>query len=519
MSALVQTGTTSSATDKSPALALITLTVMLGTLMAVIDSSIVNVALNTMAGNFGASLDEIGWVTTGYILSQVIVMPLNGWLTARFGRRNFYVTSLVVFTVASFMCGTATSVWQLVVYRVIQGIGGGALQPTAQAILFESYPPERRAGAMAIFGLGAMVGPAIGPVLGGYIIDNYSWPLIFYVNVPLGIIAIVMTMLYIRTPSYVKRDHSPLDVFGLALLTAGMASLQYVLQEGQQLDWFSSGQIVIFTLVSVLTLTVFVIRELNDPHPLVDLRVFRSRAFSAGSLLSVVMGFGLYGTALILPLFLQNVLGFTPTDAGVALVPGALATMISVMLAPPLLRFVDARVMIAAGLAIFAVGAWWMGGLDQYAGYWDVFGPRALQGLALGFLFVPLSTTTLSDVSNALMANATGIYNLVRQLGGSLGIAILLFLQTRFEDTAYAGLASSATLQNPSVAHAVWQHMLDPDELSNLVTANATVISYDMILRACGIVFVLSIPLVLLLGAKRPVKPLGDVARNPAVDT
>jgi DHA2 family multidrug resistance protein len=475
--------------------------------MAVIDTSIVNVALDTMAGNLGSSLEEIGWVTTGYILSQVIVMPLNGWLTARFGRRNFYAASLLVFTVASFMCGTATSVWLLVVYRVIQGIGGGALQPTAQAILFESYPPERRAGAMAIFGLGAMVGPAIGPVLGGYIVDNYSWPLIFYVNVPIGIIAIVMTVLYIRTPSYVKRDNSPLDVVALALLTAGMASLQYVLQQGQQLDWFSSDHIVIFTIVSVVAITAFVIRELRDPNPLVNLRVFHSRAFSAGNILSIVMGFGLYGTALILPLFLQNVLGFTPTDAGLALVPGALATMVSIMLAPRLLRFIDPRVMIAAGLAIFAVGAWWMGGLDQYAGYWDVFGPRALQGLALGFLFVPLSTTTLSEVSNALMANATGIYTLVRQLGGSLGIAVLLFLQTRFEDTAYAGLASSVTLQNANVAHAVWQHVLSPVQLFGMVTTNATVISYDMVLRLCGIVFALSIPLVLLLRAKQNASP------------
>jgi DHA2 family multidrug resistance protein len=338
-------------------LPLITITVMLGTLMAVIDTSIVNVALNTMAGNLGASLDEIGWVTTGYILSQVIVMPLNGWLTARFGRRNFYLVSLMLVTGASLLCGIAGSVAQLVVFRIIQGIGGGALQPTAQAILFESYPPDRRAGAMAIFGLGAMVGPAIGPVLGGYIIDNFSWPLIFYVNVPIGIIAIVMTLLYIRDPS-TKRESAPLDLVALALLTAGMASLQYVLQEGQQLDWFSNGQIVGCTVLAVVMLTAFVVRELLVRNPLVDLRVFRSRAFAAGNVLSIIMGFGLYGTALVLPLFLQNVLGFTPTDAGLALVPGSIATMISILLAPRLLRSIDARYMVGAGLIIFAAGAW-----------------------------------------------------------------------------------------------------------------------------------------------------------------
>jgi MFS transporter, DHA2 family, multidrug resistance protein len=480
-------------------LALITITVMLGTLMAVIDTSIVNVALNTMAGNLGASVDEIGWVTTGYILSQVIVMPLNGWLTARFGRRNFYVASLVVFTVASFLCGTASNVWLLVFYRLIQGIGGGALQPTAQAILMESYPLERRPAAIAVFGVGAMVGPAIGPVLGGWFIDNYSWPLIFYVNVPIGIVAVIMTMLYIRTPAYVKRDSSPIDVIALVLLAAGLGSLQYVLEQGQRLDWFSSDLIVTLSVISVVAVALFVIRELRDSSPLVDLRVFASRAFAAGNVITVISGFGLYGTGLILPLFLQNVLGFTPTDAGLALIPGALATMLSLPLASQAIRVADARLLIALGLGIFAVGAWWMGALNQDAGYWDVFWPRALQGFALGFLFVPLSTATLSDVPNARMASATGIYTLVRQVGGSFGIAVLLFLQTRFEDTAYAGIASSVTLANPNVAQAVQHQGLTPIQLFGMVTTNATVISYDMVLRLCGIVFALAIPIVVLL--------------------
>jgi DHA2 family multidrug resistance protein len=343
-----------------PPLVLITLTVMLGLMMAIIDTSIVNVALNTMAGNLGASTDEIGWVATGYILANVIVMPLNGWLTARFGRRNFYATSLTLFTIASFMCGTAGSVWLLVVYRVVQGLGGGALQPTAQAILFESYPPERRAGAMAVFGMGAMVGPAIGPVLGGYIVDNFSWPLIFYVNVPIGIAAFIMTLLYIRDPVYVKRERGPVDVVGLALLTVGLASLQYVLERGQVLDWFSSGQIVALSFVAAAAIASFVVRELRDLTPLVDLRIFRSRAFSAGNLIGVVSGFGLYGTALILPLFLQNVLGFTPTDAGLALLPGALATAVSMQIASRGVARIDGRLLIAAGLAIFpsAPGGW-----------------------------------------------------------------------------------------------------------------------------------------------------------------
>ena len=503
-----------SAADRSanPPLAMITLTVMLGLIMAIIDTSIVNVALNDMAGNLGASLDEIGWVATGYILANVIVMPLNGWLTTRFGRRNFYATCIVVFTVASFLCGTANSVGLLVFYRVIQGFGGGALQPTAQAILFESYPPEKRGGAMAIFGLGAMVGPAIGPTLGGIIVDNYSWPLIFFINIPIGIVAFVMTLAYIRDPAYLKRDRSPVDILGLGLMTAGVASIQYVLERGQREDWFQSSTIVILTVVAVVSLVAFCIRELRDPRPLVDLRVFKSRAFSAGNLIGVVSGFGLFGTALILPLFFQNVMGFTATATGFALLPGAIATALSMPIASRLAARVDGRILIAVGLGIFGWSAWWMGGLNQNAGYWDVFWPRSVQGFALGFLFVPLSTATLGEIAREKMANATGIYTLVRQLGGSLGIAILQFMQTRYEDGAYAALASGVTNSNQNAMNFV-QHLHGTSlQLYQMVMTNATVISYDGVLRLCGIVFFVSIPLVLLLSGRKPAGPVAAVA-------
>lgn len=482
-----------------PPLAMITLTVMLGLIMAIIDTSIVNVALTNMAGNLGASIDEIGWVATGYILANVIVMPLNGWLTARFGRRNFYATCIVVFTIASLLCGTATNVWQLVIYRVIQGFGGGALQPTAQSILFESYPPEKRAGAMAIFGLGAMVGPAIGPVLGGLIVDNYSWPLIFFVNIPIGIVAFLMTMAYIRDPEYVARDTSPIDFVGLGLLTAGVASLQYVLERGQREDWFQSPTIDILIVIAVVSLVVFCVKAWRDANPLVDLKVFRSRAFSAGSIIGVISGFGLYGTALILPLFFQNVLGFTATEAGMALLPGAIATAASMPIASQLVQRIDGRILIAFGLFAFAVSTWWMGGFNQASGYWNVVGPRMVQGFALGFLFVPLTTASLGEISRAKMANATGIYTLVRQLGGSIGIAILQTLQTRYAEGAYTGLASSVTPARAPVSHYLHDLHGSVSQLYAMVMVNATVISYDMVLRVCAIVFVLSMPLVFLL--------------------
>jgi DHA2 family multidrug resistance protein len=479
---------------------------MLGLIMAIIDTSIVNVALNNMAGTLGASLDEIGWVATGYILANVVVMPLNGWLTARFGRRNYYAACVAAFTVASFLCGTATNVWQLVVYRVLQGFGGGALQPTAQAILFESYPPEKRSGAMAIFGLGAMVGPAIGPTLGGVLIDNYSWPLIFYINLPIGIAAFWMTLAFIKDPPFIRRDVSPIDWLSLGLLTAGITSLQYVLERGQHDDWFGSSTIVCMTVIAAVSTTAFALRQMRSPSPLVDLTIFRDRGFTAGNVIGIVSGFGLFGLNLALPLFFQNVIRFDATTTGLALLPGALATALSMPIAGKLAGRFDARLSIALGLGVFAAGAWQMGNLNAFSGYWDVFWPRGLQGLALGFIFVPLTTATLAKVPKAKMSGATGLYTLLRQLGGSLGIAVLQFFETRREDAAYATLASGVTNANPAVRsflHGAASAAAPLRTLAGAVAQNAMVIAYDDVFRLCGIVFALSIPTVLLMSGKR----------------
>jgi DHA2 family multidrug resistance protein len=493
-------------------LALITLTTMLGLIMAIIDTSIVNVALSDIGGTLGASIDEVGWVATGYILANVIVMPLNGWLTARFGRRNFYAACIVIFTVSSLLCGTATSIWQLVFYRVIQGFGGGALQPTAQAILFESYPPEKRSGAMAIFGLGAMVGPAIGPTLGGIIVDNYSWPLIFYINIPIGIVAFLMTMAFIKDQTYVKRDTSAIDWVGLGLLTAGVASLQFLLERGQREDWFSSQTIDVALVVSVVAIVTFIVREVRDPHPLVDLSVFKSRTFTAGCIIGIVTGFGLYGTSLMIPLFYQNVLRFDATTTGFALLPGAIATAVSMPLASTFVKYVDARISILLGLVLFAVGCWAMGGLNAQAAFDDTLFPRITQGLALGFLFVPLTTLTLSSISREKMSGATGVYTLIRQLGGSLGIAILQVYETRREDSAYAVLAGGITSANQTMAnlmHGAASQAQMLDNVWNLVTANAQAVAYNDVFRLCAVVFVISLPTVLLLGKPPSTKAKG----------
>jgi len=489
-----------------PPVILITLTTMLGLIMAIVDTSIVNVALSNMAGTLGASIDEVGWVATGYILANVVIMPLNGWLTARFGRKNYYAACIAIFTLASFLCGTATNVWQLVFYRVIQGLGGGALQPTAQAILFESYPPEKRNGAMAIFGLGAMVGPAIGPVLGGVIIDNFSWPLIFFINLPIGIIAFAMTMRYIKDPTYIARDDSRIDWFGLGIMTAGLAALQYVLERGQHDDWFNSSTIVLMAGIAGVGIAGFIIRELRVANPLVDLSVFRSRGFTAGNIIGIVSGFGLYGLNLVIPLFLQNVIGFDATSTGLALLPGALATAVSMPIAGRLASFIDGRISIACGLGMFAVGSWMLGYLNANAGIGDIFWPRIWQGFALGFLFVPLTTATLAAVPRARMSNATGLYTLVRQLGGGFGIAILQFVQQRSADAHYVALASSVTAANPAVAmmlHGAVSVAGKLKALTGMVELNATVMSYNDVFRLCGLVFALSIPTVFLLSGKK----------------
>ena len=479
---------------ESTPVALITVTVMLGLIKAIIDTTIVNVAISTIGGNLGATVDEVAWVATGYILANVVVMPLNGWLTALLGRKTFYALSLALFTVASFFCGTARSIWVLVFYRIVQGLGGGALQPTAQAILFETFPPQRRGAAMAIFGMGAMVGPAIGPALGGWIVDNASWPLIFYINVPIGVVAFLMTLAFIPNPKYIERAKGGIDWVGLGLLTAGLASLQFVLEQGERDDWFQSQTIVLFTVLSAVTLIVFVMKMLRDRHPLVNLDVFKFRSFSVGSFLGIIMGFGLFGTALILPLFFQTILGMTAFDTGMALAPGAVATAISMLIVGRILNRIDGRWSIVLGALLFAWSTWLLGGLSVQAGYWDVFWPRVVQGFALGFLFVPLTTIALGDVPVPELANATGVFTLLRQLGGSLGIAILTTLLTHQTAVAWNVLASGVTQT----------HGYSTAMLTQIVAQQSAMIAYNYLFRLTAIVFVLSTPFVFLIHRQRP---------------
>jgi DHA2 family multidrug resistance protein len=484
-------------------LILVSATVMIGMVMAIIDQSIVNVALNTMAGNLGASIDEIGWVATGYLLSNVIIMPLNGYLTAVLGRKNFYAACVAIFTIASFLCGTARSVWLLVFYRVIQGIGGGALLPTAQAIMFESFPPERRGQSMALFGLVAMVGPALGPTLGGYIVENYNWPLIFFINIPLGILGFFMTLAFIEDPHYIKKPERGIDVTALSAMVVGLASLQYVLERGQHDDWFNSGLIVALCITALAGMGYFIWRQIRDRHPFVDLRVFKILSFSVGNVIGVVTGFGLFGLTLVLPLFLQIVLGFDAWTTGLAVLPGALATALGMPIAGNLVNRIDPRLSIAFGLLASGVAAWWLGSFSAQAGYWDIFWPRALQGFAMGFIFVPMSTVMLAKVPRAGLANATGLSTLIRQLGGSFGIAILTTLLVWKEKYTFTDLTASVNNAHYAVQNFLMQHATGPltptVQLNQMLQADSALISFNFLFRLSAIVFWSSLPFVWFL--------------------
>ena len=495
-------------------LALVSATVMLGVIMAIIDATIVNVALDKIAGNLGASIDEVAWVATGYILSALIVMPLNGWLTAALGRKRFYAICVAIFTLASLLCGTATNIWQLVFYRIIQGFGGGALQPTAQAIMFESFPRDQRGKAMAIFGMAAMAGPAIGPLLGGYLVANYDWPLIFFINIPLGVIAFLMTLAYIEDPPYRVKPAGSFDYLGLGSMVLGLGSLQYVLERGQHDDWFNSPTIVILSITAVGGLITFIAREIMTRYPLVDLRIFKNRSFAAGNVISIVSGFGLFGLSLVLPLFMQTLLGWDAWQTGFALLPGAIATALSMVVVGRLSSRIDPRVLMGAGLIVFGIGSWVMGYLYQNAGYWDLFWPRAAQGFGIGLLFVPLTVVTMSSVPLDQTASASGLLTLVRQLGGSLGIAALTtYLQS---DTAsvYAGLSSGvntgravvgqtlAQLQAFFEQHgyaAVQAHALALAQIAQTTQLQANAIAYENLFRISGVLFFMSLFALLLL--------------------
>ena len=421
---------------------LIAATVMLPTFMEVLDTSVANVALPHIAGNLAASTDESTWVLTSYLISNAIVLPATAWLGGLFGRKRFFLACIVVFTLASALAGAAPSLGALILARVLQGAGGGALQPISQAILFESFPPERRGSAMAVFGVGVVAAPILGPTLGGWITDNVTWRWIFYINVPVGVAAVLMVRAFIEDPPYVRqRAPRRIDWAGLALLAVWLGALQIMLDRGQQEDWFDSPRIWVLAVLTLTGLAAFVIREWITRDPIVDLRVLRDRTFAAGAALITVVGFVLYATVALLPLFLQTLLNYPAVQSGYATSPRGLGAIVGMLVAGRLVGRLDTRWLITTGFGLLALSVHLLGNLTLDVTIASVAWPQVLSGLALGFIFVPLSTTSLGSLPKEAIGNATGIYNLMRNVGGSIGISVVTTLLARQAQAHQAILA------------------------------------------------------------------------------
>jgi DHA2 family multidrug resistance protein len=404
---------------------IVAVTVMLPTLIEIIDTSVANVSLDHIRGSLSAGIDEAGWVLTSYLVSNAIVIPMTGWLARTYGRKRYLLFSILLFTAASFLCGSSTSLGMLVFFRILQGIGGGALQPLSQAILLESFPPKEHGIAMAIFGIGAMFGPIAGPLMGGYITDTFSWRWIFYVNIPIGLLAVFMVTLFIRDPPYLKRTEKvKVDAWGIALLTVGIGALQIVLDKGQREDWFQSDFILVLSAVAVLVLALFVIVELYvAKHPIVDLRAFRNLSFTTGNVVMFIAFFNLFGSIVLLPLYGQILLGYTAFLAGLVLSPGGVATLIVMPIVGKLIVNHNPKYLLTFGIAVCAFSTFAMSRFTLGADFASLMWPRIYLGIGMGFLFIPLTTLTLSSIPRPQMGNATSIYNLLRNLGGSFGVA------------------------------------------------------------------------------------------------
>ncbi len=410
---------------------LIAITVMLPTLIEIIDTSVVNVSLDHIRGSLSAGIDEATWAITAYLVSNAIIIPITGWLSRVFGRKNLLIGSVLMFTGSSFLCGSAWSLRSLVFFRIIQGIGGGALQPLSQAILLEVFPPYQHGLAMAIFGIGIMFGPIVGPLLGGWITDNWSWRWIFYINVPIGILSVLLTVFLIQDPPYMKRIKQRIDFIGLGMLALGLGSLQFVLDKGQREDWFSSPLIVTFSIITVVSLSFFVLWELFSDKPIIDLKLFKDRTFTMGNILMFFAFFNLFGSIVLLPIFLQKMMGYTAWLAGVVLGPGGVATMIALPIAGALVHRTDPRRVLVFGILVSAFSTYLMSLFNLQSDFWTFVWPRVVLGVGMGFLFIPLTTMTLSHIRKEKMTEATAMYNLLRNIGGSVGVAFVTTVLSR----------------------------------------------------------------------------------------
>jgi DHA2 family multidrug resistance protein len=432
---------------------LIAVAVMLAAILEVLDSSIANVALPNMAGSMASSLDEATWVLTSYLVANAIVLPMTGWLSSFFGRKRFLITCTILFSVSSAVCGIANSMGVLIFARIIQGAAGGALLPNSQAILMESFPPAKRGVAMAVYGMGVVVAPIFGPVLGGWLTDNYSWRWIFYINIPFGVLAVFMLQAFVEDPPYLRDAKEKLggkiDYIGFAAMAISLALLQVVLDRGQDDDWFNAAWICWGSGICVASMVFFIFWELRVPHPLVDLRVFRNRGFAIGTLLMVIVGVMIYSTTSLLPMFLQGLMGYPSLNSGMAMSLRGVGAIVAMVAVGKLSEKVDARILINVGWLLLIYSCWQLGNITTDVAPGNLDWPNIFTGLGMGFLMVPLMTASLADVPNEQMGNASGVNNLARSIGGSMGISLTTALVVRGTQTHSALLVGHLNPYRP----------------------------------------------------------------------
>ena len=496
---------------------IVAIAVMLGTFMEVLDTTVVNVSLPHIAGNLSASTDEATWVLTSYLVSNAIVLPLTGWLANYFGRRRLLLLSVGGFTLFSFLCGIAPNLPSLIIFRIFQGATGGGLQPLSQAILMEAFPPEKRAKAMAFWALGIVVAPMLGPVLGGWITDSYSWRWLFYINIPVGICAASMISLFVFDPPYIRRGTGGIDYWGIGMLAVGIGTLQVMLDKGQEDDWFQSRFILTLFILCAAGLILFVIRELVAEHPVVDLKIFKNSTYSTGVFLMTVLGFVLYGSTVLLPVWLQTLMGYSAVQAGLAMLPRGLGSFLFMPIVGMLMAKIEARKLLATGLALASLSLYMLSRLNLNAGYWDIFWPQLLQGTSLGLLFVPLTTITNGPIPKEQMGNATSLFNLMRNIGASIGIASVTTIVSRHTQTHTSDLSAHVNLYDPpsvTLLNSIKSGMIAAGSDAATATQKAYAVAFGMVERHAAmlayidtffllaVMFIVVMPLILIM--KKP---------------
>ena len=500
---------------------------MFATFMEILDTTVVNVSIPHIAGNLASTVEQGTWVVTSYLVSNAVVLPISGWLANYLGRKRLLLSCVAGFTLTSLLCGLAGSLPWLIFFRVLQGLTGGGLQPLAQAILLETFPKEKHGQAMAAYGLGILLAPILGPTLGGWITDNYTWRWIFYLNLPVGILSLFLMNRFVFDPHYIKRASSRIDAWGIGFLALGIGSLQVLLDTGERKDWFSSNYIRTFAVLCIAGLVALVIRELMTEHPVVDLRALKNRSFAAGVFLISQLGFVLYASLVLLPIYVQTLLGYPAFEAGLALSPRGIGALSTTPLAGYLTGKTDPRRLLAVGLVFASLTMFSLSHLSLNAGYWDIFWPQVFQGVALSFLFIPLMTLSMAGIAKEKMGNATSIFNLMRNIGGSFGVALMTtflsrraqFHQSRLvEHITPSSLAAQRMLQSAQAyfhakgfdQYTAYRKALGA--LYGMVQEQASMLSFVEAFWIMGVAFLLMLPFLLLLRYSKPAPESAPVA-------